>query len=911
MANYTISKIQLPNGDICNIKDTTYENKTASSGSDEVSLVTRDEKYQWDSKANAATTLSGYGITDATIANGTITLGSNTITPLTASSTLNAARLSGKIPTECHPDVLKKITITNDAGANDDININRNNLTGKVTFGSGDNNFGLYDVNNSNWIIYRNFSSGLSYLSTLGNDISIQKTDPIFTFYNENVTRGVTPSANYKSSINFKSKQSDNKLLGIIDSMYQSDGMIRMELLTLTPVTTTDAVYRGIRLFHTSSNVSRADFDVSKLSTNGVWDTDIILNKQTTEDNATIRAIAGGREIWLYSNNKSSTTARGIWLPPTGTGAGKSVITVDDNNNIYYNSGKMNGDFWIQPTTSTNNIYAGIRNASGALYFWQSGSSTGNKGIYMAAANDTNTSDDLPLVEINQDNRIYRWANFQIGAQAATNFIYNNLSITKNNHTGPTNVTYPSNWRLLDNNNQVVTSLEARIYPASGNANSSNDGRVDAYWYVRNEYEDSTFDTLGISMNIRTSGDKWYSIASPELFKEALSLGNRNIDFEVLNNSGTTQHWGISGRVVGSGKAFEGYKTGLVMCDDGLYFYERPTANSISGKPTGDSIGIWSFNMTGGGLYFYKNQTHAEAGNSARAQKYAYKALLLVGEDVYNGTDSDTSSRSIYAASNSGRVCLYSTGNTNGDGSRGIWAAKHGNNGQAHTVLAIDTNNQSRINLMRNTDSFINLYRYDVSRGTAPEANKYWSINFWDSNSTSKRLGLIDAHYNTNGAVSVEMMTQTPVANTDNDVYRGVMVTQYADATSTIDLRADEIKAAGILYPTSTNYNLGTSTNGWNILYCKQILGTGGSQGFFGFGSTINGWGGISNNTSQVFGHTNYTTYIRSSGKLYHFHHSQAYSIYDTNNIIYSTTAPSTRNDGTALQTGDIWLQPV
>lgn len=49
-------------------------------------------------KADQATTLSGYGITDAKIASGTITLGSNTITPLTSGSTLSAAKLSGAIP---------------------------------------------------------------------------------------------------------------------------------------------------------------------------------------------------------------------------------------------------------------------------------------------------------------------------------------------------------------------------------------------------------------------------------------------------------------------------------------------------------------------------------------------------------------------------------------------------------------------------------------------------------------------------------------------------------------------------------------------------------------------------------------------------------------------------------------------
>lgn len=46
-----------------------------------------NKKYVDDSvsgKANAATTIAGYGITDAKISNGTITLGSNTITPLTS-----------------------------------------------------------------------------------------------------------------------------------------------------------------------------------------------------------------------------------------------------------------------------------------------------------------------------------------------------------------------------------------------------------------------------------------------------------------------------------------------------------------------------------------------------------------------------------------------------------------------------------------------------------------------------------------------------------------------------------------------------------------------------------------------------------------------------------------------------------
>ena len=57
--------------------------------------------------------MSGYGITDAKIANGVITLGSNTITPLTASSTLDATKLSGTIPSSCYTDTNDKVTQTN------------------------------------------------------------------------------------------------------------------------------------------------------------------------------------------------------------------------------------------------------------------------------------------------------------------------------------------------------------------------------------------------------------------------------------------------------------------------------------------------------------------------------------------------------------------------------------------------------------------------------------------------------------------------------------------------------------------------------------------------------------------------------------------------------------------------------
>lgn len=54
-----------------------------------------DIETEVTNKADKATTLGGYGITDAKIADGTITLGENSITPLTASSDISGDKVKG------------------------------------------------------------------------------------------------------------------------------------------------------------------------------------------------------------------------------------------------------------------------------------------------------------------------------------------------------------------------------------------------------------------------------------------------------------------------------------------------------------------------------------------------------------------------------------------------------------------------------------------------------------------------------------------------------------------------------------------------------------------------------------------------------------------------------------------------
>lgn len=81
--SYTFSEIASKPTTIAGygITDAKIANGTITLGSNSITPLTQHQDIS--GKADKATTLAGYGITDAKIANGTITLGANTITPLT------------------------------------------------------------------------------------------------------------------------------------------------------------------------------------------------------------------------------------------------------------------------------------------------------------------------------------------------------------------------------------------------------------------------------------------------------------------------------------------------------------------------------------------------------------------------------------------------------------------------------------------------------------------------------------------------------------------------------------------------------------------------------------------------------------------------------------------------------------
>lgn len=77
---YASSMVYIRNGNAVNNSSGTWKAWTTLANTDQVSA-----------KADKATTLAGYGITDAKIENGKITLGSNSITPLTSHLTVDSA----------------------------------------------------------------------------------------------------------------------------------------------------------------------------------------------------------------------------------------------------------------------------------------------------------------------------------------------------------------------------------------------------------------------------------------------------------------------------------------------------------------------------------------------------------------------------------------------------------------------------------------------------------------------------------------------------------------------------------------------------------------------------------------------------------------------------------------------------
>ena len=91
--------------------------------------------------------------------------------------------------------------------------------------------------------------------------------------------------------------------------------------------------------------------------------------------------------------------------------------------------------------------------------------------------------------------------------------------------------------------------------------------------------------------------------------------------------------------------------------------------------------------------------------------------LVVSNGKIWSGGGSLTSESNLWVNSNSGSMCIYSTGNANQNGNRGLYVGAHGT-GNAINVILVDTNNQPTYN------GFLSVTSY------APTTAAAWNVPF-------------------------------------------------------------------------------------------------------------------------------------------------------------------------------------
>ena len=129
------------------------------------------------------------------------------------------------------------------------------------------------------------------------------------------------------------------------------------------------------------------------------------------------------------------------------------------------------------------------------------------------------------------------------------------------------------------------------------------------------------------------------------------------------------------------------YKASLSKSDVGLGNVDNKSSATIRGEITSQNVttalGYTPVNKTGdtmsGALTLSAGSVTAQAGA------------------IVSGTDTLTSESQVHVKSKSGGMYMYSTGNSSGNGARGIWLPAHGS-GSAKYAFTVDTNNNVTFN---------------------------------------------------------------------------------------------------------------------------------------------------------------------------------------------------------------------
>lgn len=341
-----------------------------------------------EGKANKATTLSGYGITDAKIESGVITLGNNTITPLTSTSSIPANLIAGTVDssdkaindadgnpisttyakfTDVNADLALKQNITDDTlattaktvpAAINEVNSalsSKQDVSNLVTAFSTTPNDTKYP---SEKLVYSSLGTLSQSITSLENDtqaLSNNKANKATTLAGYNIGDAYTKD-NVDTKLNLKQDKTDNNLnttsKTIVGGINELAANKQNNLATYTESETSATITSGSIILNgalsgsgISSTISgNADSDKSKVPTVAAVYDSIQSLKVTSTVNTTVtpksiktataitNALAKSARV-VVNPNIANTGA--VYIQESDTYTSINPIYPDPTNNVY------------------------------------------------------------------------------------------------------------------------------------------------------------------------------------------------------------------------------------------------------------------------------------------------------------------------------------------------------------------------------------------------------------------------------------------------------------------------------------------------------------------------------------------------------------------------------------------------
>ena len=322
------------------------------------------------------TTLSGYGITDAKIASGVITLGSNTITPLTASSTLDATKLTGTASISTTGNAATATT----ASKADKLTTGRTisltgSITGSTTF-DGSNNVTITTKPTNEYSIPGGKGVRIQYPSSAPVLISCQKMNASGrliligggygaggTIRND-FTELVSPSAD-----RFTWSILDSDDIGTsIEIMNNNNGDATLYIYTISSCTITEITQLTTaaqnRVLLNSSNYNSYSPTLTGTGASGTWGINISGNA-TTASKANITTTTNA--IAKYSDTQGTFANSNVYIDSDGNVV---IGSTDSSGNVSgagnFKIGAKNDNYGIMPYANNWNQIG-----SGSLYWYR------------------------------------------------------------------------------------------------------------------------------------------------------------------------------------------------------------------------------------------------------------------------------------------------------------------------------------------------------------------------------------------------------------------------------------------------------------------------------------------------------------------------------------------------------------